>query len=144
MNIRMATQDDIVRCKEIVDKHRNVFGFLSRPIFQDAAERRRLLVALDSNQNVLGFVRFNHRVRGTETALYDICVDHSFQWQGIGRALISALVEECIKVPRFSIILRCPEGLPSNDFYQHIGFRQAGIEQGKRRNLVVWRYKIEE
>ena len=144
MNIRMATQEDINRCKEIVDKHRNVFGFLSRPIFQDAAERRSLLVALDSNQNVLGFVRFNHRVRGTETALYDICVDHGFQGQGIGRALISALIEECIKVPRLSIVLRCPEGLPSNDFYQHIGFRQAGIEQGKRRNLIVWRYKIEE
>jgi ribosomal protein S18 acetylase RimI-like enzyme len=127
----------------IADQHRQVLGFLPKAIFQEAAERGKLLVAQASDQRITGLVRFNHRVRGSETAIYDICVDDQLQHQGIGRAMVSALASECIKVPRSAIVLRCPEGLPANDFYQHIGFYQDGIQAGKRRRLVVWRLPIE-
>lgn len=162
VRVRYAGSPDVTSCKMIADQHKHVLGFMPKAIFQEATERGKLLVAHIStvslsthgecpvdalgeteNVQIVGFVRFNHRVRGTETALYDICVDTELQHHGVGRALVSTLVSECIKVPRSSIILRCPEGVPANDFYRHIGFEQVGIESGKRRSLVVWHLPVE-
>jgi ribosomal protein S18 acetylase RimI-like enzyme len=143
LQVRLAESTDVLPCKAIADQHKSVLGFLPKVVFHEAMEKEKLLVAETKVLQIAGFVRFNHRVRGTETAIYDICVHNEMQQQGIGRALISALVCECIKVPRTSIILRCPEGIAANDFYQHIGFQQMGMESGKRRNLVIWRFSIE-
>jgi ribosomal protein S18 acetylase RimI-like enzyme len=139
--ISHATTADIDACKTIADQHRDMLGFLTRAVFTEAAERQRLLVAAIDGQ-VVGFVRFNHRVRGTETAIYDICTDRQIQGRGVGRALVVALAAECRRCNRETIALRCPEGAPANDFYAHIGFQQGAIEAGKRRRLIVWRLPI--
>lgn len=143
IRVRSAESSDVLSCKMIADQHKPVLGFLPKAVFQEAVERNKLLVAETNAHQIAGFVRFNHRVRGTETAIYDICVDCQLQQQGVGRALVFALAHECIKVSRSSIILRCPEGVAANNFYQHIGFQQVGIESGKRRRLVVWRFLVE-
>jgi ribosomal protein S18 acetylase RimI-like enzyme len=136
--IRQAVPEDIIACKRIADQNREAFGFLPRPVFVEAVERRRLLVAASSTGVVIGFVRFNHRMRGTETALYDICVDNSLRRQGVGRALVAALVDECRRANRETVVLKCPEGLPANDFYDRLGFERQGMVQGRRRNLIIW------
>lgn len=141
--VRFARTEDIQPCKAIADRYRDVFGFLTRAIFQEAAEHQRLLVAeLDENQ-LAGFVRFNHRVRGVETAIYDICVDIQFQRQGIGRAMVIALAQECRKFDRETIALRCPEGAAANDFYKRMNFKMQGVKVGKRRQLIVWTLPVE-
>jgi len=40
------------------------------------------------------------------------------------------------------VLLKCPEDLPANKFYKHLGFREIGIEEGKNRNLIIWEIKI--
>jgi len=141
--VRPAVQTDVVACKRIADAHRGVFGFLTRGLFREAVERDKLLVAEDSSGAVVGFVRFNHRRRGDETVLYDIASDPGGGQPGIGRALVGALAASAREAGRNSIVLRCPEGVPANGFYQALGFRQQGIEQGRRRRLVAWRLPLE-
>jgi ribosomal protein S18 acetylase RimI-like enzyme len=143
IHVRPARSTDVTTCKKIADQHRTALGFLTRAIFSEAVTRGQLLVAERNMRQLVGFVRFNHRVRGTETAIYDICVDGQAQRQGIGHALILSVASECRKYGRSSIILRCPEESPANDFYQRIGFQQRGIESGRRRRLVVWRLPVE-
>jgi len=141
ISINHATAAGIDACKTIADQHRDVLGFLTRAVFTEAAERQQLLVAAIDGQ-IVGFVRFNHRTRGIETAIYDICTDRDMQRHGIGRALVVALAAECRQCNRESIVLRCPVGAHANDFYAHIGFHQGAIEEGKRRRLIVWRLPI--
>jgi ribosomal protein S18 acetylase RimI-like enzyme len=141
--IRPATMADIAKCKSIADNHRNALGFLTRAVFSEAATRGCLLVADLGAGNVAGFVRFNHRKHGTETAIYDVCVAENAQRQGIGRALILAVAAECRKFDRSSIVLRCPEDLDANGFYQQVGFEKIDAQEGRRRLLVVWRLKVE-
>ncbi len=129
-------------CKRIADSNRDAVGFLMTVVFSEAVAHGRLLVA-EVNDAVVGFVRFNHRVRGTETALYDLCVDQDMRYCGVGRALIDGLVEECRGSNRASIMLRCPDGLPANDFYRKLNFQLCGCEQGRRRELRVWRLDTE-
>lgn len=140
---RLACMTDIPLCKLIADQHRDIFGFLTRSVFTEAAERQRLLVAETKAGQVVGFVRFNHRIRGIETAIYDIAVERQTQGKGIGRMLIVALATECRRFNRETIALRCPEDTSANGFYAHIGFQQGAIETGKRRRLVVWRLPVE-
>ena len=74
--VRAATLDDIDACKTIAEQHRTALGFLTRAVFADASDRGHLLVAESGDGQVVGFVRFNHRRQGAETAVYDIAVAH--------------------------------------------------------------------
>jgi ribosomal protein S18 acetylase RimI-like enzyme len=143
VNVRAGELTDVAACKAIADDHRAELGFLTHAVFVEAVSRGRLLVAAVSDGLPAGFVRFNHRVRGSETALYDICVARTEQRRGIGRLLVEALAVICHAADRSTIVLRCPDGLPANGFYERLGFRQSGIEAGRRRRLVVWRLTIE-
>jgi ribosomal protein S18 acetylase RimI-like enzyme len=143
VSVRGAEQGDIRVCKTIADSHREALGFLVAAAFTDAMRRGQLFVAEQAG-HVVGFVRFNHRVRGQETALYDICVDASAQHRGVGRLLVQELSESCRLHGRLTIALRCPESLPANGFYAHLGFQRIAIEPGRRRPLVLWRLTLRE
>lgn len=141
--VRFAEPDDITLCKRIADQHRAALGFLTRGIFEEAFARRQLLVASGGQNDVVGFLRFNHRKQGFETAIYDIAVERSMQRQGIGRVLIAALVADCRSFGRTTIVLKCPEGLAAHSFYERLGFVRCGVEVGRRRSLVIWRRAAE-
>jgi len=143
ISVRGAEPDDIRACKVIADAHREALGFMVAAVFTDAIRRDQLLVANQSDRMV-GFVRFNHRVRGDETALYDICVAASDQRLGVGRLLVQALSESCRLRERRTIVLRCPESLPANAFYARLGFQRITVEPGRRRPLVLWRLTLQE
>jgi ribosomal protein S18 acetylase RimI-like enzyme len=143
ISVRDAIEGDVFPCKAIADRNRDQLGFLVSAAFTDSIRRRQLLVA-HREEHVIGFVRFNHHVRGTETALYDICVDASARRQGVGRMLVQMLIVSCRKRERIAIMLRCPEPLPANDFYAHLGFQRIAVEPGRRRRLVVWRLPLGE
>lgn len=139
-SIRLAVPADVPACKAIADDHKHELGFLTRAVFSEAIARHNLLVAqLTDSSKIVAFVRYNHRKRGSETAIYDICVDINHYRMGAGRALLDVLATDCRSRERTSIILKCPEDLSANQFYQSIGFQRIGLDAGRRRALVVWR-----
>lgn len=140
--VRRATEADINACKRLADASRDAFGFLTYGVFAEAVARGRLLVSEDSAENLIGFARYNHRVRGPETALYDICVSVSSRRQGVGRALIEHLAAESLEMGRRSIVLKCPQTLPANQFYAALEFELVGTEDGRKRRLNVWRLHV--
>ena len=140
--IRKAATADIDACKKIADHHRDELGFLPKPAFVEAADRESLLIAETAQNQIVGFVRYNHRKRGTETAIYDIAVLGAAQRQGVGSALVDAVSEECREKSRTSIILKCPEMLGANQFYEKVGFEHVRIDNGRRRRLIVWRLNV--
>jgi ribosomal protein S18 acetylase RimI-like enzyme len=95
------------------------------------------------NGEIMGFVTFRHRMRDLQTTLSDLCVDESYRKHGIGRFLIDTLFEESTQKGRSFILLKCPQDLESNAFYEHIGFVLERIEAGKSRKLKVWRLNIQ-
>jgi N-acetylglutamate synthase-like GNAT family acetyltransferase len=137
VKIRHAVAEDIDAIKELADAHRHELGFLRRPALLEAIQRQELLVAQNS-KDILGFVEYRHR-RDQQTTLYNVVVHPDHLRQGIGRDLVFALEKEAQQKEKFWILLKCPEDLPANNFYQHIGYKKVSIEQGKSRQLNIWR-----
>lgn len=138
IDIRPGKISDLRTCKLLVDQNRDIFGFIMLPILQESIEKNQIIVA-DDNGRILGFVRYNHKKRGVETRLYDICVSKESQGLGIGKKLIDSLIQSSLDHGKLEILLYCPGGLPSNSFYEHLGFQKGRTISGKRRSLHLWR-----
>jgi N-acetylglutamate synthase-like GNAT family acetyltransferase len=135
--IRKGSPDDISEIKKIVDRHRKELGFVYRSALLLSISRGELLAAVDQKNVVLGIVHYRHRL-DRNTTLYNLVVTPGFQGFGIGKELIQALILESQKKGQQSIILKCPEDLPSNEFYRGCGFEKITTEQGKKRPLNIW------
>ena len=139
--LRVIEPADVIQVKTIADANRDALGFMPRSKLEEVAEQQRACVALIDEQ-VIGFVIFRHRQKDTQTTLSDICIAKQWRNTGVGRHLIGWLVDSSRQFSRTFIQLKCPVGLPSNDFYLHIGFRLHDTETGKKRPLNIWRYDL--
>jgi len=140
LHILPAKERDVFAVKEIADGHRVDFGFIPRAVFFEAVDKGWLLVAKVDNV-VVGFVRFRHRCDKT-TTLYEIAVANHIKRQGIGRALLSSLIEHARQHNQLEITVKCPVNLLANHFYSSLGFQLVRVDKGKRRDLNVWRLEV--
>ncbi len=156
--VRAACADDVDAVKRLADAHRRELGFVVKASLVEACRRGELLVAVAQDANVapkitapampeaaapaqtnslIGFVQAYFRRDGQAT-LHTIAVDGAYRRHGVGRALVSALIDASRQRGMASILLRCPLDLAANTFYASLGFSRERLEQGKRRQLAVW------
>jgi hypothetical protein len=88
---------------------------------------------------VVGAALTNHCVRKPQTTLYELAVLPEHRREGIGRLLVGRLAADS---PHDKIVAKCPVGLPANEFYADTGWTHVETEDGKNRDLNVWRYDI--
>lgn len=134
--VRPAQNADLDAIKRLFDAHRTELGFVLRPALARSILSRELLVATDE-MTVFGAVHYHHR-RDRQTTLYHIAVDDGSRRERVGTALIKALCADCIACKSRRILLKCPTGLPANNFYRAVGFQHQRTEAGKHRKLNVW------
>jgi N-acetylglutamate synthase-like GNAT family acetyltransferase len=138
--IRKATQADLDEIKALADAHKQELGFVLRPILARSIEQGELIVT-ENSSGLVGFVQYHHR-RDEQTTLHNIVIKPEYRDYGIGRQLIQALENEARSNNKRLISLKCPEGLPANNFYRQVGYQQVRIETGKSRRLLIWRKEI--
>ena len=102
---------------------------------------RNEVFVITAEEELIGFVDYRHR-RDHQTTLYHILVSPEWQGRGIGRKLIEALRTEAIAKGKSYILLKCPENLDANFFYEGLGFKLDTSENGRQRVLNVWRLDI--
>jgi ribosomal protein S18 acetylase RimI-like enzyme len=142
IQIRKAVSSDISDLKALADAHKNELGFVLRPALTRSVDNRSIIVAIPVNDQVLaGFVDYHHR-KDSQTTIYHIVVASDWRRIGIGRELVEALRSEAMAFGKHRIVLKCPEDLMANAFYQSIGFRVAAVEIGKTRPLNVWQLTV--
>lgn len=138
---RKAALTDLDSLKKLVDQHKTELGFVIRGALAKSIENSEVIVAIEQNGEVIGFVQYRHR-KDEQTTLYNIVVVSSHQRQGIGHQLIDRLENEARAHQKQFILLKCPAGLPANDFYRDYGFTLHTIENGKNRALNVWKLDV--
>lgn len=139
--ITKARSTDINEIKQIADLHRRELGFVRRPSLSEAIIRSEIFVA-KKNGSILGFVDYRHR-KDRQTTLYNIAVLPQYRNLGVGRKLIEALVAEAKKLDQSCILLKCPEELSANKFYEALRFQLREVEPGKHRRLNIWRWALQ-
>jgi GNAT superfamily N-acetyltransferase len=142
--VMLAEMIHLIATKRLADQYKQELGFINRVILQKAIETQSLLVApLSSEQtgNLAGFVHFYVR-RDHIITLYSIVVAPVCQYQGWGRLLFAALIDEARTRQKSEIRLKCPTELPANAFYEHLGLQLVACEAGKHRPLNVWAYTL--
>jgi N-acetylglutamate synthase-like GNAT family acetyltransferase len=135
--VRKARLDDLDGIKQLADQQRSELGFVLRPAIKKSIERGEVFVVSRGN-GIIGFVEYHHR-RDEQTTLYHIAVSSRDRNNGIGKSLFAALEEEARRKGKRLIQLKCPETLPANGFYAHLGCKHQATENGNSRALVVWR-----
>ena len=134
--VRRAEISDLDSVKTLVDEYRQELGFVLRPALAEQINKGEMLVAVQRG-HLLGFVDY-HRRRDRQLTLYHIAVHPKSLRQGIGRALLDALVTTANKTDCEKIYLKCPTELSANEFYRLYGFRLDETLNGRKRPLNVW------
>jgi ribosomal protein S18 acetylase RimI-like enzyme len=140
-NLSVEKVRDLVTVNEVkglADKHRPELGFHAKQTFIESSQKGELFVAKDKGR-IIGFVRFHHR-KDNLTTLYEIATSIEARGRGVGRMLVDALVADCQRVGSRCIRLSCPVDLPSNGFYENLGFIRPSRRSmpGKSRPLNEW------
>jgi len=138
---RHAQVDECDSIKLLCDAHRVELGFVMRPSLVAAIATQEVIVSHNDEDMLIGVVHYHHR-RDMQTTLYHLVVTNLARGQGVGRGLILALREESHARGKAVIRLKCPEPLPANLFYEHVGFTKVAVEPGKSRPLYVWELAV--
>lgn len=134
--IRKATLKDLNEIKELADAYKRELGFILRPTIVRSIEKGELIVATN-NSSLVGFVQYHHR-RDTQTTLHNLVIKKEDQGYGVGKQLVRALESEALFQNKQFVLLKCPEELSANGFYNHMGYKQITTESGKHRRLMIW------
>lgn len=122
--------------KEIANKHKKELGFVNIVALRESAEKQTLYC-----EKNIGFVHWHNR-RDGQTTIYSLAVNQEFRFLGWGRLLFYKVLCNAVENKQHTILLKCPEDLSANDFYEKLGFKLIRIEPGKKRKLNVWEFKI--
>jgi ribosomal protein S18 acetylase RimI-like enzyme/queuine/archaeosine tRNA-ribosyltransferase len=148
VTIRFARKGDVEGAKQIAAKFGKELGFVNIATLREAQEKDWLLVAAEWNfetdsDEIVGFV--NYRIKQDKNCtLYNIAVRKDAQRKGIGTRLLNVL-KKIVHLEGGEgayIQLKCPAELPANAFYEKHQFTQLTVEEGKKRQLKVWRYNL--
>jgi hypothetical protein len=80
-------------------------------------------------------------VQKDQTTLYDIAVHGNYRRNGFARNLIYQIAQDS---PHDKIIAKCPVDLSANEFYQSTGWVKDKTQSGKKRDLNVYRFDINQ
>jgi ribosomal protein S18 acetylase RimI-like enzyme len=141
LEIKEIQIENVPKVKSLADMNRDSIGFNPRKKFEEVVEQKRGMVAFENNE-LVGFVIYRHRKLDSQTTLSEICVREDCRGKGFGKKLIDALIFECQEKKRDFIQLKCPIDLHANKFYEKIGFSHYQTEDGKKRQLNVWRFVV--
>jgi [ribosomal protein S18]-alanine N-acetyltransferase len=136
VKIRTATADDIpfllqLELESTTAAHWTVEQY--KNLFQDGAGSRRLVLLVEREYVLLGFLVAQHIA--SEWELENIVVSSGERRKGIGGRLLRALMDAACQSASESIFLEVRESNhPARRFYQKTGFQQAGLRKGYYRD----------
>lgn len=127
----------IMSAKKIASQFSQELGFVNSAFLQEQLAKNELIVL----ENI-GFINFHHR-KDNQTTIYEIAVTKEYHRQGYGKLLFFKVLCSAIDNNKTFIQLKVTfDNLNAQSFYQKIGFKKVGEEQGKKRRLFVYRYDI--
>lgn len=131
----MTTEEEAEQAADIFQNNTEELGFVNR-----AQCKNGDLTIVKRDGDVAAALLGNHCVNKPQSTIYDMAVQMKYRRQGLGKELIKRFKEES---PHTKIVAKCPQPLPSNGFYEGLGWEKVREEEGKKRPLNVWVHEFE-
>ena len=116
-------------------------GFISKVQIEQAEEADQLYWREDDDGKIVAAAIIRHCVNKPQTTLQDIAVLEDHRNDGLAQSIIDEAAEDS-RHPK--MVAKCPEDLPSNEWYESQGWNHAGVQDGKNRDLNIWELELIE
>lgn len=124
---------------ELGNANRKTVGFLPFKGFSQHAEKREIIVALNSDRHLIGYLLYRKVRRHNIVVIVHLCVNKSFRGRGIARKLVNYLSENNPKA--YGIKLKCRRDYGLEKMWQKLGFESRNEKVGRSKEgelLTVW------
>lgn len=154
ITVRTSTIKDMLIVDKLQKENSNSIGFIQKTVWEDyvwGGKRNFIVLICEANNDSVGYVLITPGINSYRYAkIQQIAVRNDARRLHYGTALIDVCRQFCEKFGRLGFTLRCREDLPSNLFWQSLGFEKydtwekgkinhVGFKASKNINL----YKIE-
>jgi predicted nucleic acid-binding protein/ribosomal protein S18 acetylase RimI-like enzyme len=132
----------LVQIKKLYRANSRTLGFFPDGAFQDYASSKRIIAAVESDENVLGYLLYRINVKNRVAFIHHLCVDQSARNKGVCKALFNSLVN-LIKSDVFEIRAHCRRDYEASKVWPKLGFVAQGEQKGKSEQgsiLTNWLY----
>lgn len=125
---------NVEKVTKLFQSHRDELGFVNK-----AQVREKDTYVVYRDNSLAGAAICNHCIQKPQTTLYDIAVYDTFRRSGVASELVEKIADDS---PHDKIIAKCPKDLPANNFYRENGWKLQSVDDGKNRELLVWKLDI--
>lgn len=129
INEKMSLLEQVIN---LGDTNKATLGFLPRGAFDSKANDGRILVAVDKNDNLLGYLLYGIKQSANLVYIVHLCVNQSERRQGIAKALFNEL-KETTKYPFSGIKVHCRRDYEVNELWPRLGFFAVGEKDGRSK-----------
>jgi len=112
------------------DKNKKWVGFFPRDAFKRNAREGRIIAALNSNRELLGYILY-YTARD-RTVIQQLCVEEKYRKNGVGCYLVERLKDETKHLE--GILLHCRRDFPSHAFWPRVGFIAVDEKFGRGKD----------
>ena len=112
-------------------------GFFPKGAFEEHAKLRRIIVALESDGNCLGYLLF--RIGRGRASIVHLCVSDAARGKGVARLLVDRLKQETKSLE--GIGLYCRRDYEATHLWSKLGFEAASAKTGRGKDfaeLTFW------
>lgn len=125
----------------VFNKFTEELGFISKVQIEQAEEADQLYWKENEDGEAVAAAIIRHCQNKPQTTLQDLAVAEDYRGQGLAKEILEEAQDDS---PHPYMIAKCPQDLPSNHFYRENGWILQRVQEGKNRDLLVWRKELIE
>ncbi|MCP5061831.1 MAG: GNAT family N-acetyltransferase [Ignavibacteriae bacterium] len=115
-------------------------GFLPRQAFKEAVTKNEIIIAVDSNNNLAGYLLYYINKRGNFISITQFCVSSSFRKKGIAKLLFKRIIDKYNTKCR-GVRVTCRADFSATKIWEKLGFTWEYEKPGRSKSgstLFVW------
>ena len=116
-------------------------GFLPKGAYVQSACSKQILIAIDNNNRLLGYLLYAINNRQSFTYIVHLCVDKAYRRHGVALALTDELKKKTLALT--GIRVRCRRDYNLRHLWESLGFTVKGEMLGRGKDnkpLTIWWY----
>ena len=120
---------------DLGDANSKTLGFFTKDGFIKQAKKKLIIIAVDSQSQLLGYLMYAIRRKDRSIRLIHLCIDQRYRGQKVARKLVEYLTQRTREYQ--GIGLHCRRDYGIDPMWRKLGFIYAGEKPAKSKNKIL-------